>query len=348
MEQLKNNVEVLKINTVFDDITTFLEEDISNENSRKAYKKDIEDFFWITRKRKLHELKEEDLTYSYNDVLKYRRDIKKKYTKSIDGEDVVNHNTVNRKISTLASLYKYLLKNNYDVNANAFNLKTLNGKKTLRKTGFMTIEEAEQVIEKAKELPNGEEKSLCLELLYKTSIRVNDICDLKWKNIKKHADQDLYVINIIGKSDKEDTKAITNEFYNRLAQLKDEKTMQKDNVFSFLKLTAQRAFNEVVDLLEMNRSERKLSIHSMKKVLINNELKKGNVLGAARQGNHGLEVMHRHYFEMSEDYTNSPGIVIEREDRGLDWENFSREELIAALKETGYETQLSVYGKLQK
>ena len=107
-------------------------------------------------------------------------------------------------------------------------------------------------------------------------------------------------------------------------------------------------FNDIADALEMDRKERKLSAHSMKKVLVNNELRKGNVVSAAKQGNHTLNVMQNFYQEMNNDFTSYPGITIERDDRGLEWENFSKEELIAALKDTGYETQLAVYGKLQK
>lgn len=348
MEQLKNNVEVLNVKSVFEDIKMFLEEEVSNDNTRKAYKKDIEDFFWSERKRDLYQLTKDDLKFEYTDILKYRQKVKKHYTKEVDGETIVNHNTVNRKISSMASLYKFFLKMGYDVNANAFNLKGLNGEKTENKTGFMTVEEGFQVVEKAKELPNGEEKSLCLEVLFKSSIRVNDVCDMKWKDIKKHKEQDLYLVKVIGKGGKPDTKPLSNDMYDKLCSLKTENTLQKDKVFSFTKLTAQRAFNEAVEAMGIDRKERKLSIHALKKILGNNELKKGNVVMAARQGNHTLSVMQRHYMEMNEDYTCYPGIVIEKEDRGLDWDQFDKEQLIAALKVAGYESQLDVYGKLQK
>lgn len=326
--------EIYTINnkTVKSDIELFLKEECQSINTRKSYMTDIKQFFKTMRNKSIDELNEYDLKVEYADVLKYRSIIKEKYN---------SNSTVNRKINSVGSLYKFLKRIKYDVDLSAFKVKHL--KETQSKTiGNLKPYESEMIIEESKTLPNGEEKSLCLELLYKTSIRVDAITKLTWNDFVE-TDDDIVIVNVYDKGEKEDNKPITKEFYNRLLQLKSD----SDYVFSFKKITVQRAFDTVIDKLGFDK-ERNLSVHSLKKSLINWIIDEtGDITQGAKQGNHkSINTTYKYYYDKKKDYTNMPGILIEKNNDIEELNELSKDELIELINSCTLRTKNEIISKL--
>ena len=104
--------------------------------------------------------------------------------------------TINRKLSTLRSLYKYLVKNNYTTN-NPLLLIT-SPKKDKKLPQFLYYEE----LQKLMDVPDlskalGQRDRLILELLYATGVRVHELVDIKINDISGKT------VKVLGKGNKE-------------------------------------------------------------------------------------------------------------------------------------------------
>jgi integrase len=320
---LTNVVEV-NTNSIYADIETFFKEELKTDNTRRAYKKDIEYFFAYMRKgKKLNELKENDLWFEYKDILRYRNHLR----------TIAEKSTVNRKIASIRKLYKYFAKNNYKVNPHAFELDNLDVDE-VDSSGVLTLQEIQTMIELAKELPNGEEKSVFIDLAYSTSIRVSSLLKLTWKQIR-FVKNGQWEIQLKDKG-KKHTKGIPDELYQRLLTLKKKGV---DNVFSMSYTTVYDMTKELCKKMGIPK-ERKITPHSYKKVLINWTVQMTKDVNlAAWQGNHSLDVMQKHYLEQTVDYANTPAFMIREELNLASIEELSKEQLIELIKKSSYSTQ---------
>lgn len=148
------------------------------------YENDINEFLEFIKKENLHLTK-----VSYSDIRFYLMDL---YDKKF------SRNTVSRKLSSLRSLYKYLLKEGI-VKENPFVLVS-SPKKAIRLPKFLYYEELEKLFATPDiNTPLGQRNSLILEMLYATGMRVSELVSVKLKDI------DYYnkVIRVIGKGNKE-------------------------------------------------------------------------------------------------------------------------------------------------
>lgn len=114
-------------------------------------------------------------------------------------ENDISPRTINRKISTLKSFYKYLLKNNV-IETNPL-LKVTTPKTSQRLPVFVKENEITDLFAEI-EFPNdyeGARDNLILELFYATGIRLSELVNLKLNSIDYHNQ----TIKVIGKRNKE-------------------------------------------------------------------------------------------------------------------------------------------------
>lgn len=153
--------------------------------TEENYRNDLMEYFSFLAREKLNYKK-----IVYSDVrfyLMYLKDEKKEKNSSI-----------NRKLSTLRSFYKYLQnKNEVKVNAFSYISGLKNEKKLPRYFEYNELEELFSVSDITK--PLGQRDQLLLELLYATGVRVGELVNIKLTDISR---QDQTII-ILGKGNKE-------------------------------------------------------------------------------------------------------------------------------------------------
>ena len=114
-------------------------------------------------------------------------------------ENDLSPRSINRKISTLKSFYKYLLKNN-EIETNPL-LKVITPKTSKRLPVFVGESEITDLFAQI-EFPNnyeGSRDNLILELFYATGIRLSELVNLQLNSIDFHNS----TIKVIGKRNKE-------------------------------------------------------------------------------------------------------------------------------------------------
>ena len=130
------------------------------------------------------------LDINYDDVKNYLM-----YLKDTKND---NNSSIDRKLSSLRSFYKYLV-NNDIIDNNVFNM--VNGlKKEKKLPRFFEYNELEELF-KVPEINTslGQRDLLILEMLYATGVRVGELVSIKVSDINKS----LRVITILGKGNKE-------------------------------------------------------------------------------------------------------------------------------------------------
>lgn len=324
----------LPVGNVHNDFETFFSEELKSDNTRRAYRKDIVRFYSIMKHKNINELvytgkkdKTCDLWFEYKDILKYRNHLR----------DVLGKNSsINRSITSLRKLYKYLAKNNYNINPHAFELDELDID-DLESSGVLTPEEAMEMIERAKVYRNGEEKSVFLELAWNTSIRVSALLNATWKNINK-LNNGQWEIAVKDKT-KMNKQGVPSDLYEKLMTLKQN---NNEKIFSFSYTTIHELVKQLSQ--EMNiPEERNISPHSFRKSLIDYTVKvlKDPVL-AAKQGNHTLEVMHKHYLSENADYSNRPAFILREENDVEKLAELSKEQLLNLIQKASLNTQVEL------
>lgn len=149
------------------------------------YKKDLEDFNIFLKNKNINSINKID----YKLLREYLASLyEKKYSSK----------TVARKISTLKSLYKYLIKNKKIIDNPMLLIKIPKIEKNLPK--FLYTEQIEELLKIPKlDTKLGIRNALILEMLYSTGIRVSEIVNIKLKDINKFDKRIL----IYGKGNKE-------------------------------------------------------------------------------------------------------------------------------------------------
>jgi integrase len=306
-----------------------------SENTLIAYEKDVTDFFMAMHKKDIDQLTVYDLIFEQEDIERYQSFLGEHYKGA----------SVNRKINTIRSLFNHFEANKYFyydkkgdkvfITASAFldiePFKTNDSEGS----GMIYHDEVKAMLEKAKTLPNGEEKALALELLSVTSFRVSAVVDLKWSNFRK--EKDTWVIKVVDKQ-KIHEKPIREDLYERLVNENNRKNdLLSDNnkVFSFKdRKTLERTVNEVAKLCGFDE-DRDITPHSFKKYgmyevhLITN----GNFEEVAKQGNHSsYETSMRYYMQFRKDYASMPCLMIGQEIDDTIFDELDREQIVNLLK----------------
>ncbi len=130
-----------------------------SDNSCNAYRGDLRDFFT--------ELNIENPVEATNtDIVAFTLKLKK------DGR---SPSTVNRKVASLKSFYRYLFKNGIMDNNPADNLKS--PKIERKKIEYLTISEVEKILEIPDDSVKGKRDRSILEIMYATGIKASEVTD---------------------------------------------------------------------------------------------------------------------------------------------------------------------------
>jgi len=329
MTAMINNVTGLNIKSVHSTIQTFLEyKGDRSKNTKISYEKDIKLFYMYAKNKNLNELEAIDLEFTIDDVLKYRNYLRG-LRKNSDGERKYANKSINRMIDSLRSLYSYLERAKYNVDKMAFALDDL-PENDSEEIGYLTLMELEQMVELAKTLPNGLQKSLLIELGWKTSIRMDALLSITWKDFKKVKDG-VWVVRAIDKGNEEREMPITDQFYQRIYAMKGE-SKSTDRVFQMGSTTV---FNTVETLKRIIgiAEDRRVSFHSIRKFLIDLMVEHGDLKAAMAQSGHkSIETLWKHYANKQKDYESMAGILIERSFNESTLDDLSKDELLAIIK----------------
>lgn len=151
------------------------------------------------------------------------KDVKNKYV-DVLLERSNKADTIKTKLHCVKSFYDELLKNEIQVNPMALKIKF---KKSVKHHEALSLDEYLNLVEFMKDEDDGLEKYLYTKLLFQTGGRKTATVNLTWDNfsIKKDLEtgKNIWVINFVGKGQKDTDKPISDEFYEELRQLESPK-----------------------------------------------------------------------------------------------------------------------------
>lgn len=322
-----------------------------SENTSSSYEGYYREFFRIVVNKDMNFVTWEDLlAITYEKVLEYREELK-----------ATNINkTINIKVASLNTLYKELYKADRRVDMLVVDLKKLpEDEDDSNSWGSLSHEEVEALFEYCGSLPNKSKpliKQLFFETAYVTAIRQGALLNLKWENFKRVKDNDgthLWVIRIKDKG-KTDETPITDEFYQKLCQLKaivhsdglrDKPT---DRVFNVTKKTLASTLKDFCRKCGISK-DRNIVIHSLKKASIDKVYHETrDVNKTARHAHHkGVEMVYKHYEGKNQGLAQRPSYSTFNGDKDLSkLEEVTKEQLLEAITQCGQSVINEIISKL--
>lgn len=205
----------------------------------------------------------------------------------VNGERKYSNKTINRRMSSLKSLFEYLAvrdKIKYDI----LKLKSKSILRSLPDTSIeidvLDKEDAVKCIEFFKTLYKGNEMYLIGKLGLDTSLRANELLTLTWKQFTVNGE----VVNvnsrgdIKGKGNKNWSKEISLELYKELLTLKSD----KEEVFTLNYQNLARGMKNAINHLEL--TDGKYSFHSIRKTAITHAYYSSgaDIMVAMQEANH--------------------------------------------------------------
>ena len=324
----------LNQSSVMSHIQMFLDRKGSKSAStRMAYEKDAADFFMATRNKHMNELAVDDLVYTVAEVDRYNLML----------NDRFKGGTVNRKMSAIRSLMKYLNRaGSYQLDLTVFDAES--SYVTSESYGVLTYPESQEMARLAKYHRNGDKKSALIQLAVVTSFRVDTLTKLT-KNSFKQVDG-IWTVVTVGKGGKLDRKAISHEVYEVVKSV-----MPFDSNTPIFDMTPQTCRNMMAKLCEeMNIPEnRNIKFHSLKKCGVNEVymLTGHDTLKAQKQGAHQNIATTERYLEKNEDLKNAPSLMIGKELDFTVLEEMTKDDLVAVLKGMDRAFQIQLMNRLK-
>ncbi|MED1863323.1 tyrosine-type recombinase/integrase [Fictibacillus nanhaiensis] len=305
---------------LFDDINSFFveldmnkKEGEKHSSTRVSYESTIRQFFKIMTpaKKDLEHLTEADLNFSKADIKHYRSHMKENLGYS--------NSTINKKMTTMKSLYEELRSIDYDVNPSIFKLKRL--KTVINSYGELSHTEADRFAEAAlSEAKLGYLKHCMILFATRTSFRLNEILNIKWSDFE--LENGVYKVKtVLAKGNKERTTSISEKLYNKILILKEEnekfeQTKQSEYVFPISEKSINRMMTRLKNVLNVS-PERNVVFHSFRAVAIDFAFETEGVEAAIKHSGHSnYDVLIKHYIKNKKDYTQTPGVKMDEE---MDW-----------------------------
>ncbi|MGL1887983.1 MAG: tyrosine-type recombinase/integrase [Reichenbachiella sp.] len=148
-------------------------------------------------------------------------------------EDGISSRSVNRKIASLRSFYKFLQKRELVVENPSLVLKSLKTPRLLPE--FVQKNEMDELLDKVefREGFSGLRDKLIIDLLYGTGIRLSELINLKTSDFNSYNQ----TIKVLGKRNKERIIPLTNDNINQIAAYLREREGQLDAQVPYLILT---------------------------------------------------------------------------------------------------------------
>jgi integrase/recombinase XerC len=131
-------------------------------------------------------------------------------------EQGLSQTTVNRKLATLRSFYKFLMRSKIIQKDPTYKLKSLKAPKKLPE--FLQETTIESVLEEEVYAPTfeGQRDRMVLEFLYLIGVRFSELTSLKWKDIHLYEEQ----VKVLGKRQKERIIPLTKSLQRNITNYK--------------------------------------------------------------------------------------------------------------------------------
>ncbi|MFN3801503.1 tyrosine-type recombinase/integrase [Belliella pelovolcani] len=131
-------------------------------------------------------------------------------------EQGLNPNSVNRKIATLRSFYKFLMRSGEITKDPTYKIKALKTPKRLPE--FVQEESIEKILEADVYAPDfeGQRDRMVMEFLYLTGVRLSELLSLRWKDINLLEDS----VRVLGKRKKQRIIPLTNTLKKNIISYK--------------------------------------------------------------------------------------------------------------------------------
>jgi integrase len=188
---------------------------------------------------------------------------------------------------------------------------------------------------------HGAEKEAFILLAAVTSIRAEALVSAEWSNIKYNKKNDLYVVKVIDKGDEYVTAPFDKVLYAKLVSLKKE---NENRLFPNLTVDS---INDAVKRLAAKMGipvDERITTHSLRKTAPVFELEdSGSLERAQKQTRHkSVQVLADHYTDKTKDFGTLAGIRMFQEVDESVFENVSKEDILAMLKQVN----LAAYNQL--
>ena len=195
--------------------------------------------------------------------------------------------TVNRKIATLRSFYKFLLRNGSIKKDPTYKLQAL--KKPKRLPEFVQEVTMGQVLDELQYTPDfdGQRDRMVMEFLYLTGVRLSELLALKWRDISLSAN----TVKVLGKRKKERIIPLTNHLSKNIISYKKEfeKTFSNMESSDYFIVTIDREqaypmkiYRIVRKYLDLFAQTTKRSPHLLRHTFATHLLNKGADLNAVK------------------------------------------------------------------
>lgn len=339
------NVQRIGVESAYVDIEAFLNE-YESEKTKKEYKRDIVEFFQYIHGKELEQLTKEDIVFTTTGVritkthaIEYRKHlIKKAKARKPDGN---YEGTINRKMSGVRNLYKFLQSVGYDVNYLNFALKSLTYNP--ESYDFLSKEQVEMIAEFVKGMTYGEELHGLIYMATVTSFRIETLVSLQWKDIKKDQDTRFYTVTVVGKRKQKKTMPIEPWLHEKLVAIK-----KSSRVFE--NLTIDNVHDAITRAAKELGIEGRITTHSLRKTAPKYELKTtGNIdAGMKQTGHKSVQTFRDHYVDQTTHYEELAGIKMFQEVKEEVFDLVSKEELLKLLKESNLNAYNQLALKLQE
>jgi integrase/recombinase XerC len=131
-------------------------------------------------------------------------------------EQGLSPNSVNRKIATLRSFYKFLMRSGEISKDPTYKIKALKTPKRLPE--FVQEESIEKILESDVYAPDfeGQRDRMVMEFLYLTGVRLSELLSLRWKDINLQEDS----VRVLGKRKKQRIIPLTNNLKKNIISYK--------------------------------------------------------------------------------------------------------------------------------
>lgn len=228
----------------------------SSEKTIKSYNVDIKYFFNFTNK-------------SYNKIIKDDIFLFIEHLKSFN----FKHNTIQRKISSLKSFYRFLYINKYIEIDPINSIKTM--KKQKRLPEVLDENDFKKIIETYNSEPNNVRDKLILKLLIATGARVSEIVNL---NISDIEDNDYKYIRVLGKGSKYRYIPIYHDIALELKNfiLREREILKSKNTYKLFPNTNRSSFYSSLKKHSLNANiEKKVYPHIIRHSIATILLKNG-------------------------------------------------------------------------
>lgn len=346
-----NNLRIIRKDNVADVITTFLNRHKhDSKDTAKCYKTDIVQFFQIMTGKELSILTEDDLHFKLADLEEYQLTL---------AETNYSNTSVNRKINSIRSLFRYLKANGFKIDLSGFEaVKALDD--DTEHYGTFNLDEIGKMVDFALTEEKGEDKALLIQVAFLTSFRQKELLTLTWDKIQKI--DGVWVVSVKAKGNKWCHMPIPDDLYDNLCALRDSNgdkyniidsngNIYIDNkVFHLQTKTVVSMMQRYIKKLNLDpENNRKLCFHSIKKAGIREVyiITNGDILAVAQQGHHSsFATTLKYYLELQRDYSKMANLKIGQQADLSVLDNLSQEDFIRIIHKCSRETQFEIINKI--